>query len=198
MTTATASVRRPHSRLAGPIAVVVTLALVMLGAYLMHKPGQSAASVPQAAVEQDVALKVGKTAPDFTATTLSGAQVKLSQFRGHPVWLNFNATWCADCRTEAPDLQDAYLAAKPSGLVVLSVYLNDTAALVKDYSSRVPASYIQIPDPKGTISDGYQVAGVPTQVFIAADGTVQAVVSGTLTRPQMDAHVKALQAAGKS
>ena len=56
----------------------------------------------------DTAARPGAVAPDFTLLTLAGDSVHLAALRGHPVLLNFWATWCVPCKDEMPRLVDAY------------------------------------------------------------------------------------------
>src|SRR5690625_4297652 len=58
--------------------------------------------------DEEMGLIPGSTAPDFSLTTLDGESVRLSDFRGQKIMLNFWATWCAPCRAEMPDMQKFY------------------------------------------------------------------------------------------
>src|SRR5699024_7889902 len=58
--------------------------------------------------EVQVGLEKGNRAPDFELTTMDGEKVKLSDYRGERVMLNFWASWCGPCRTEMPDMQKLY------------------------------------------------------------------------------------------
>lgn len=133
----------------------------------------------------------GQVAPDFTADAVDGSQVSLAGFRGHPVWLTFGATWCAQCRAEAPDIQAAYERARPSGAVVVAVYLEEDAAAVRTYTERVGMTFVHVPDPKAVVSSLYRVQGVPYHVFIGPDGVIDSVQFGILSREQMDAALAA-------
>src|SRR5579875_2506105 len=63
----------------------------------------------------------GKAAPAFTLTTTDGKKVSLSDFKGHPVLLNFWATWCGPCKLEMPWLEEFSNKYKAQGLVVLGM-----------------------------------------------------------------------------
>lgn len=179
-----------ESRL-GTLAVLgVTAVLVMAGAYLVNRPDSAAAGVT--AVELTGARSgpppvVGKAAPDFTATTIDGQQVSLSRYRGKAVWLTFGASWCAPCRSEAPDIQAAYEAAKADGVVVIAVYLSEDATAVRDYTGRLGLSYLHVPDPDTRVASGYRVLGIPAHYFIDRDGLLRSITMGVLTRARMDA-----------
>ncbi len=73
-------------------------------------------------------LKVGSPAPDFTLGSLDGQTIWLSQFKGHPVMLTFAASWCPDCRNEAPILQSLH-EGNPE-LMLLLVDSNEGTAVV--------------------------------------------------------------------
>ncbi len=137
-----------------------------------------------------VAPEVGKRAPDFTAETVDGEVVSLSQFRGRPVWLTFGATWCASCRVEAPDIQAAYEEAGDA--VVLAVYLSERADEVRTYAERVGMTFTHVPDPDERIAAQYHVIGVPQHYFIDRDGVVRSLRFGVLSRGQMDAELDAI------
>ena len=73
---------------------------------------------------QGAALQ-GKAAPAFSLTDLSGKQISLAQFKGHPVVVNFWATWCGPCKLEMPWFESAYNKYKPQGLVILGLSQDD-------------------------------------------------------------------------
>jgi len=69
-------------------------------------------------------LTVGKVAPDFDLPDLGDNYVRLSDFRGKVVFLNFWATWCKPCREEMPSMEVLYRNFKQDGLVVLAVSID--------------------------------------------------------------------------
>ena len=78
-------------------------------------------------------LQIGETAPDFQLETLSGETVSLSQFRGRPVLLTLGATWCPDCRKEAPIVEELHRS-HPE-LVVLLVDSLEGQAEVRGFAN---------------------------------------------------------------
>lgn len=177
-----------QSRLGTLVVLGVTTVLVMAGAYLVERP-KSADGVTAVELTGDKSgppPEVGRPVQDFTATTIDGKQVSLSGYRGQAVWLTFGATWCADCRAEAPDIQGAYEKAKANGVVVLSVYLNEDTGKVRDYSERLGLNYVHVSDPDTTISSAYRVIGIPAHFFIDRSGVLRSTKVGVLDREAMD------------
>lgn len=196
----------PRGR-AGVLAVI--LVLVLAGAYVavaggFRLPGPSGPGAGTAdaggvaggdGTLVDVAgtgdvPEVGALAPDFTAVTLDGDEVTLSEFRGRPVWLTFGATWCASCRVEAPDIQAAY--EESDDTVVLAVYLSEDADDVRPYVERLGMTFTHLPDPDERLASRFHVIGVPMHYFIDREGVVRALKFGVLSRPQMDAELAAI------
>ncbi|HSN44572.1 MAG TPA: TlpA disulfide reductase family protein [Propionibacteriaceae bacterium] len=173
-------------RLMGVVGVVTVL--VMAGVWLAH----GAASDDRASDSSSSAAGVGHPAPDFSATTIDGSALTLSSLRGQPVWLIFNATWCADCRAEAPDVQALHASLAPDGLQVVAVYLNEEASVVREWTTLLGLTFIHVPDPDGSIASAYVVPGVPTHYFIDATGTVRSLQVGSLTRDAMAQAVSGL------
>ncbi|MFN8080083.1 MAG: TlpA disulfide reductase family protein [Kineosporiaceae bacterium] len=133
---------------------------------------------------------VGRPAPELTATLVTGQPVSLSALRGHPVWLTFGATWCAECRVEAPDLAEQAARWRPDGLVVLALYLERDPADVRDFATRLHLEYLHATDPEHRIAARYRVVGLPTHYFIDADGIVRAAAVGVLTPQEMTLRVQ--------
>lgn len=175
----------------GTLAVLaVTTALVMAGAYLINRPDSAAAGVT--AVELAGAAsgpppKVGRPAQDFTATTIDGQQISLSEYQGNAVWLTFGATWCAPCRTEAPDIQAAYDKAKADGVVVIAVYLSEGAGDIRAYTDQLGLTYTHVLDAGTRIASAYRVLGIPAHYFIDRSGVLRSMRMGVLTPSRMDA-----------
>ena len=129
----------------------------------------------------------GVSAPDFELDSLDGKKVKLSDFRGKAVILNFWATWCAPCKVEMPwfvDLQNQY---GRDGLEVLGVAMDDSEpAKISQFTSEIGVNY---PVLLGTdkVSEQYgNVEYLPTTFYINRQGKIVGKVAGLLDRAQVE------------
>ena len=109
-------------------------------------------------------------APDFTARTMGGDTVRLADFRGRVVLLDFWATWCGSCRNELPKL--VALERDVGGLAVLAVNVDADRQAVESYARQVQLPARVVLDPQGTLSDRFAVPALPWQVLIDARGRI--------------------------
>jgi len=131
-------------------------------------------------------------APDFTLPTLSGEPLTLSSLRGRPVLINFWATWCPPCRVELPALQDAYNRyGDRIGFVAVDV--KEDRATVEPFVQQMGLTFPIALDGDGQVSGQlYQVRGIPTTVFIDAQGIVAARHVGPLSPAAIDNYLSPL------
>ncbi len=134
-----------------------------------------------------VGLYVGERAPDFTARTLDGQTVSLSDFRGRVVLLNFWATWCTSCQKEIPVLQALYDLHQPD-FVVLAVDYAEGEKRVREYAEEKGMRFPVLLDPDGTINEdlfGEVIPGYPTSLLLDRDGVIAAYFPGELSGAQL-------------
>ena len=132
---------------------------------------------------------VGSLAPDFTLTDLDGNSVRLADFRGQAVFLNFWATWCPPCRAEMPDIEALHRKYRDRGVVVLGVDLRESESTVRTYLERGGYTWTFLIDTTGRVASAYRVSAIPTSFFIDREGVIRAVVIGGMTASTMEARL---------
>ena len=136
--------------------------------------------------------KPGFLAPDFTLESLDGEQITLSQYRGHPVIINFWATWCPPCRSEMPAIVQEYERYKGRGLVVLAVDNGEDPEKVVPFREAYRMTFPVLLDKAMRVAEMYHIRALPTTFFIAPDGTITDMVVGGMNKSTVQVHVRRL------
>jgi peroxiredoxin len=130
--------------------------------------------VPQTGID------VGQLAPDFDLRSPEGETIRLSDFRGRPVWINFWAPWCPACRTEMPRLEGFYLEHRDDDLVILGVGVRDSPESMRAYAGEVGVTYPIVVDGDGAVANVYRALALPVHYWIDRDGIVRDWAFGEL------------------
>jgi thiol-disulfide isomerase/thioredoxin len=128
------------------------------------------------------------TAPGFSAAALQqpAPPVNLSEFRGRPVVLNFFASWCPPCTAELPTLAAAQRRVGDR-VAFVGIDVSDTTSSAIDLVKRSGVAYPVGTDPDYKVSNGlYHLRGLPSTVFVDANGRVNATVLGQLSPQVLD------------
>ncbi len=173
--------------------VVLVVAAIVIGAvaFLVDQPAAGVTKVDLPAGSGS-APAVGQVPPDFSGTAVDGTKVSLSGLKGAPVWLTFGASWCPDCRAEAPDVQAAFAAHKADGLKVVGVFIDEDASAVTSYAGKVGLTFPIVADEQEVLAAQYRTVGIPTHFFIGRDGTVREIRIGRLPPDEMEKLVQEL------
>jgi peroxiredoxin len=117
----------------------------------------------------------GQPAPDFVLRSLDAGNVRISEFRGEVVVVNFWAAWCGPCQQELPRLDEIHRRYQQAGLVVLAINLDDDVERAQDISRRLSLSFPMLFDPAKDTGHLYQVDSMPMTLLIDREGVVRHV-----------------------
>ncbi len=140
----------------------------------------------------------GRPASDFTLETFDGHRVSLAELRGHPVVLNFFASWCLSCRDEALVLEQGWHTYGPRGAVFIGVAVSDEREASIAFIRRYGKTYLLGPDTRGSISLDYGLFGVPETVFISPEGKIVDKTVGPVSAELLAAWLEPYLARGAS
>jgi peroxiredoxin len=128
-------------------------------------------------------------APDFRLKTLEGKIVKLSDYRGKAVMLNFWATYCLPCKEEMPWLIDFQKQYGPKGLVVLGIAMDSSADPIKKFTTKLEINYPILLGNQG-VADQYYVKSLPASIFVDRNGHITDQVPGAASRSFLENEIQ--------
>lgn len=136
-------------------------------------------------VKEMFALERGDEAPDFELTTLDGETVKLSDFRGEKVLLNFWATWCPPCRAEMPDMQKFHADYDATILAVNLSSTEKSPEVVQQFLDEYGVTFTVLSDDLTHVASLYNANVLPTSYLINSKGEVHNIAVGALNYEMM-------------
>ncbi len=121
-------------------------------------------------------VKVGEQAPGFTTVTANGETVRLSDFNGKVIMLQFTASWCGVCRKEMPHIEKEIWQKHKDNpdFTLFGIDLDEPKEKVQKFANDIPVTYPLLLDPKGKIFYKYaeKGAGVTRNVIVDKDGKI--------------------------
>ena len=131
---------------------------------------------------------------DFTLTDVEGRRVRLGEYRGRVVLVNFWATWCAPCKTEIPWLNELHVRYRKQGLAVIGVSVDDAVEKIRPFAQSMKMSY---PVLLGVGEDGFKesfgpLLGYPTTLLISRAGEICIRHVGITEKEQLEREIRGL------
>ena len=120
----------------------------------------------------------GRTAPDFALKSSTGENLRLSEYRGDVVMINFWATWCGPCRQEMPLLDELYTRYQRVGFNLLGVNIDDDSRRAMQMIEELGVNFPVLFDAKKEVSKLYEVDAMPVTVLVDREGNVRYVHHG--------------------
>jgi len=171
------------------VAAAGSVLVVVLGVFLfmdVDSPDRNEAYAVRTDTPGSSRLELGTTAPDFVAPTLDGGEFVLAEHQGQPVWINVWASWCPPCRSEMPDIDEIRTTEAEHGLVFVAMNFGEPQMDIVSYLRNTGYDFTIALDPTAEFAELYDVRGLPMHIFIDADGTVQSIRVGGMTRAEME------------
>jgi peroxiredoxin len=167
---------------------IIAAAALMIGSavFLSFAPAPAAQSGSQ-------------PAPDFTLTDLNGKTIKLADYKGKVLFLNFWATWCPPCRAEIPDFIEAYAEQKANGLEILGISLDTrgkdaVAAFIEKYEVNYPVVLESRQNTEKIVNDYQPGQYIPTTIIIDKSGRIRDKAVGAIDKETLLKYFQKLKA----
>ncbi len=180
--------RRPRRRrwmLVAALVVAVAALGALFGFGLTRDP--SAISSPL----------VGRPAPDFGLRTLDGSRlIRVRDFRGQVVVVNFWASWCLPCRDEHPDILAAWERYREHGVLVVGIDFQDSKKAALAFQRELGGDWPIVEDPGSRTALAYGVYGIPETFFIDQRGLIRYKHVGPVTYEMLTAQIGLLLESG--
>lgn len=146
--------------------VVPALAFVALLAFALQKAGPSS-------------IAAGTLGPEFDLPTLDGSRLSSDELRGHPVVVNFWASWCTPCRDEAPVLERVWRRYRDEGVIFLGVNLRDSESDARAFVEDFGITYPVVRDDDLELERAFALTGLPETFFLDHEWRFIASLSGS-------------------
>ena len=158
---------------------VVSAAIALAGAACGTGPGPAADEIAQLG---------------FTLKDMNGHDVRLADFKGKPLIVNFWATWCEPCQLETPQLEELSRKYKDQGLTILGIETDSDAADVRKFAAEYKVTYtLLLGQDRSDVETAFSWTGMlPTSVFVRADGTIAGRLQGLQTETEWEKRIRQL------
>jgi thiol-disulfide isomerase/thioredoxin len=159
-----------HTRRVVALGAAALITLVLGGCSLQ----------PDVATRIQAPSRTSQPAPPLDGTTLSGSHLDLASFHGHPVVVDFWASWCGPCRGQQDELNGLVARYAARGVRFLGVDIRDDTANARAYVQQFHVVYPSVFDPASDDAATFNVDAPPTTLVIDGTGTIRLRALGTL------------------
>ncbi|BCN29563.1 TlpA disulfide reductase family protein [Anaeromicropila herbilytica] len=175
--------------------ILVSISFIVTNKYNKNSSAAATSNQSDQQISNDnSAIKASKfeNEIDFTLKDLNGNDVKLSDYKGKNVYLNFFATWCPPCREEMPDIEKVYQKYKNKDFVVLAINLGEDRDTVKNFITQNKYNFNVLLDSDQSVATQYNITAIPVSIFINKDGQIVSKKVGAMSGVDMELNIKLL------
>jgi len=185
-------------------ALVLVTSFVGLLAYGLVSSG------PDTTIDSRLSAGQAVDAPDFElpvlvrgrpgslesrlGSALDDGSLSTAELRGMPVVLNFWASWCPPCRSEAPELERAWERARGQGILLLGLNMQDVTEDAERFVKDLGLTYPNVRDKSDAVARDWGVAALPETFFIDRRGRIVAHVIGAISERRLEEGIRAARA----
>ena len=181
--------------IAAALAVPLALAVIPAGVRMFDRGDASSSGASAGIVPSFCDAKQKPANLAFTVKDMHGKDVRLADYRGKVILLNFWATWCGPCKVEIPGFVELYNAYKDRGFVVLGISTDDSPEQLRKFSRDMRITYPVLvgSDRTDITDDAYgPMWGIPVSFLIGKDGAICKRYLGLATKPQLERELTTL------
>ena len=163
---------------------IILVTVAGIGFYLFYSQYAAVAGSPEQELERLFGnmgiLKLPHATPpvEIQLSDLFGNAVRLSEFRGKIVFLNFWATWCPTCVVEMPSMEKLHRRFKDQDFAMIAVNLKESETQVKSFFEKLQLSFTALLDSSGEVASGLAVNALPTTFFLDKKGRILGMALG--------------------
>ena len=140
-------------------------------------------------------FRPGKKAYDFELVNLEGETVRLSDYKGKTIVLNFFASWCPPCQVEMPHINAVYNELKDKDVVILGINLTEQDDM-NELNALLETNQIAFPillDEKSEVASLYGIRSIPVNVVINKEGIITEYAIGAVDESRLKGYIEAAQ-----
>ncbi|MGE7880314.1 thiol-disulfide oxidoreductase ResA [Peribacillus muralis] len=128
-------------------------------------------------------LNKGEVPPAFSLEVINSEdRINVSDLKGKVVLINFWGSWCEPCKREMPAIQSVYDKYHTSGFEVLAINLEESPFVVNQFSNQLDVTFPILLDPKGEVSERYNIYNLPASLLLGRDGKIKQIHEGELNQ----------------